>query len=216
LALLAGDAVHNLRSSLDHAITQLAGDFASRDSQFPLAESEREFKNDRNRLLTGVPRAASDVVEAVQPYHVGDLVKGGGSLSDPKDPRFTNAALMLIGRLDNRDKHRMLLAGFGLAPWRQPKFSGVKSAKGTYPGPWVRMTDGAELYRITDWETLPGINQVDIVEGPAYTLAYGDPDLDLMGLWRDRMKVSTTKAELAMYADHVEGLLARLEAAVPN
>ena len=39
-----------------------------------------------------------------------------------------------------------------LSPFRVPTFAGVKRAKGTYPGDWIRIEDGAEYFRVTEME----------------------------------------------------------------
>lgn len=96
-----GDAVHNLRSSLDHLICQLAtaaGNPAACDrTQFPIFAVDTPDNRKRiERWIRHVSPAAQAEIKALQPYQrrptdaFGDL-------------------LWLLSELDNIDKHRLLL-----------------------------------------------------------------------------------------------------------
>lgn len=208
LGLIAGDAIHNLRSALDHLAWQLAviGDGPDRFTQFPLFDDAHEYRRLEHRLLHGIVKGHRTRIEALQPYHVKQLVNAG-TLLDRGDPRIINASLMAIGRLDNTDKHRLILPITGIAAWREPKFHGVKRATGTYPGEWVRMEDGAELFRVTEWEMLPGATKVDVEHNPSFTILFGDPEFDVATLWSDRAKAAMSRADLLTAADHVQGVI---------
>jgi hypothetical protein len=111
--LIAGDAIHNLRSSLDHMAVELAwtgakGQGATMTAQdltgvqFPIVLFEEEFAKQFGRRLKHVSPAAQAFIESCQPYRM-----------TPKMPAWSN--LYLLGELDNADKHR-LLTTCGLAP----------------------------------------------------------------------------------------------------
>ena len=208
LGLIAGDAIHCLRSALDHLAWQLAviGDGPDRSTQFPLFDDAKEYRGKEHRLLHGVAKGHRARIEALQPYHVKQLVDAG-KLLERGDPRLVNVALMAIGRLDNVDKHRLILPSTSVAAWREPKFKGVTRATGTYPGEWVRVEDGAELFRITEWELLPGTTNVEVERGTAFTILFGDPEYDIAALWNDRAKAAMSAADLRMTAGHVQNVI---------
>jgi hypothetical protein len=94
LAVICGDAVHNLRSALDHLIWQLIVANSRKPNEnaaFPIWRSESKFKSGRPGYAKGISKPALDVLYALKPY------KGG------------NDALWLIHKLDIVDKHRLLL-----------------------------------------------------------------------------------------------------------
>jgi len=196
LGLIAGDAIHCLRSALDHLAWQLAviGDGPDRNTQFPLIDNLNEYRRLEHRLLHGIAQGHRTRIEALQPYHVRQLVDAGTPL-ERGDPRIVNVSLMAIGRLDNVDKHRLILPSTSVAAWREPKFKGVKRATGTYPGDWVRVEDGAELFRITEWELLPGTTNVEVERETAFTILFGDPEFDVAALWTDRAKAEECPPE---------------------
>lgn len=101
ISLNVGDAVHNLRSALDHLVCQLAiaagHGSACSHTQFPV------FRNDSaknrttiGRRLNGLTPAARAEIEALQPYKRTPLAPE----SDP---------LWMLSELDNVDKHRILV-----------------------------------------------------------------------------------------------------------
>lgn len=107
LGLIAGDAIHNIRSSLDHMVVALAKFGASgigqvvseqeeRRLQFPITLSPIEFRNQvRGRALAWIPPPAVLIIEQRQPY-----------LALPQSPK--QFPLFELSQLDNADKHRGL------------------------------------------------------------------------------------------------------------
>lgn len=95
LSLFVGDAVHSLRSALDHLVWQLViangGEPNDLKTEFPVWRSESHFKSGRPGNAKGISKDALDVLYALKPY------KGG------------NDALWRLHRLDIIDKHRLLL-----------------------------------------------------------------------------------------------------------
>lgn len=104
-SLLVGDCVHNLRAALDHLAWQLIlldGKTPTKDTQFiirevPFNKGGQPIEPEFNPRITDPKIRAR--IEDVQPYRGVN-----GELSDPRvNP------LWVINRLDNIDKHRLLL-----------------------------------------------------------------------------------------------------------
>jgi hypothetical protein len=94
LSLIAGDAVHNLRSALDLLVWQLVlanGQTPGDQTALPIARSAKLFETGGMGPIKGVSPTAENAIKALKPY------KGG------------NEALWRLHRLDATDKHRILL-----------------------------------------------------------------------------------------------------------
>ena len=106
-ALLLGDAVHNLRSSLDYAVNEILG-WKDTRLTFPMSESFQELQDSfrtepevvegrtkrkgRNAPVEiAVPGIAEFFLDEIKPY------RGGGN------------SLWILNKLSQRDKHRLLL-----------------------------------------------------------------------------------------------------------
>lgn len=112
--LIAGDAIHNLRCSLDHLAVELAkagsaakgGTMTAKEVagiQFPIVLSNDDFTKQLGRgRLKYVEPSAQAIIESYQPYRMM-----------PKAPERSN--LYVLSELDNADKHRLLTTA-GLAP----------------------------------------------------------------------------------------------------
>ena len=94
--LLAGEAIQNLRSSLDHVIWASA-EPPSSQNQFPICTDPDSFAKAAKKKLRRVPEPVRTVVEKWQPYRRS---------SDAP----AHAMLEQLRVLSNRDKHRMLTA----------------------------------------------------------------------------------------------------------
>jgi hypothetical protein len=104
-ALFVGDIFHNLRSTLDHLVLQLAiangadATIAGELTSFPICLGSASFRSstkDFKRFLS--PRAFA-LIKSIQPYVTAN-VRG-------KPPE--QSVLYIISKLDNVDKHRMLV-----------------------------------------------------------------------------------------------------------
>jgi len=91
--LLAGEAIQNLRSALDHLIFEKSG--GNRRTQFPIFTDPCEFQVLGGRMMKRVPKAVRASIETVQPYKFM-----------PEDA--AHHPLALLNSLSNLDKHRML------------------------------------------------------------------------------------------------------------
>jgi hypothetical protein len=101
VALIIGDAIHNLRTALDHAAYELL--CLSRASKKDLDQTYFPFEGDRARLeasrkfktiQTNNPKIAATILDIIRPY------KGG------------NDTLWNLNKVDNHDKHRLLVPHF--------------------------------------------------------------------------------------------------------
>jgi len=100
-AYVVGDAVNNMRSSLDHALAEVArrrlglsdADVQRLQLQFPICDTPERFRRARANLVKSLPADIVDTLEALQPYHAHD------------DPSLNLRALR---DLSNLDKHREL------------------------------------------------------------------------------------------------------------
>ncbi len=96
IAAITGDVVHNLRSALDHLAYHLVdvgtcGKGPFRHVYFPIYANAKEYKKQRHEKVQGMRQDAVKAIDALQPY------KGG------------NDSLWQLVKLDNTDKHRLLL-----------------------------------------------------------------------------------------------------------
>lgn len=148
--LVAGDLVHNLRSSLDHLVWQLVllhGGKPRRHNQFPVIRVEKDYwepqgdhsESVRDRMLAGIPDEHRAAIDGVQPYLAGD--------------QSGSTTLALLSQLSNADKHRLIHAAFVLtaAPTEDsflvttPDESG---ATAVITVNWGALEDGAEVMRV--------------------------------------------------------------------
>lgn len=112
LGLIAGDAIHNARSALDHLAVHidaraalLAGvpytDEDEKQVQFPITTSPEKFREAVARRLPHARQEATAIIERFQPYNVSN------------SPDI--AQIRLLSELDNVDKHRSIAPiGFAL------------------------------------------------------------------------------------------------------
>jgi hypothetical protein len=97
IPLIAGDAIQNLVSALDHLAYQLVcsdtGDNPPnpRGIYFPVADDSVKYEANKRRRMEGASRQTFDAVDALKPY------KGG------------NDAIWALHQLNNIEKHRLLL-----------------------------------------------------------------------------------------------------------
>jgi hypothetical protein len=110
LSTIVGDALQNLRSTLDHLAWQLVeanGQKPTRDTSFPIFKDSISYQSGRSTKVTGMSVAVIQIIDGLKPY-------AGG-----------NADLYRLHELNNIDKHRLLLtvgSGFqsvNLAPHMQ-------------------------------------------------------------------------------------------------
>jgi hypothetical protein len=178
-SVVIGDAIHNLRSALDHLAWQLVllnGAEPSVRTQFPIYDDEAAFGTDHaRRLYEGMSEADIETIRSVQPFRQ----PAGEELH----------FLKVLQELSNIDKHRVvhttlverqqvqfrIEGGAGFLGMGEMRISG---------GP---MEDGSELVTIAV-----------VVDRP-------DPDIRVEA--ELALGVAFADEELSVYAEHVLGVL---------
>jgi hypothetical protein len=98
LSAISGDAIQNIRSSLDYLAVGLFRSIPQNDNAspkriyFPIFDSVRQYKSDGRGAIPHLRRDAAKLIDAVEPY------KGGAG-----------HILWVLHRLSIVDKHRMLV-----------------------------------------------------------------------------------------------------------
>jgi hypothetical protein len=95
IALTVGDAIHNLRSTLDHlasAMEVAAGETPDKYTGFPVFDSPEGYRDCPQTKIKGLREPCKRTIDRIQPY------KGGNG-----------HRLWQLHQLDIRDKHRILL-----------------------------------------------------------------------------------------------------------
>jgi hypothetical protein len=137
VSLIIGDAVHNLRSSLDHLVWQLvlaAGNSPDEQTMFPIQKSASTYKSKSPRKIQGVDSVAKSLINSLNPYQGG------------------NDDLWAIHELDITDKHRLLLvASTAMSGIFHDRIVPNWIADATRWSPGIRfpvLKDGAEIRRV--------------------------------------------------------------------
>jgi hypothetical protein len=94
LLLIAGDAIHNLRSTLDHLAWKLVeanGSTPTEATSLPIFDTPEKYKTGVARKVKGMGQRAIEKIDRLNPY------KGG------------NNELWTLHKLDIVDKHRLIL-----------------------------------------------------------------------------------------------------------
>ncbi|MHB1220361.1 MAG: hypothetical protein ACYC1L_19420 [Alphaproteobacteria bacterium] len=103
LRVLMGEIIHNLRTSLDHLVCALVLRENSEPSwgiQFPICDTTKEFERACQRgKIKGISDRHMKIIESIQPYWTSES---------------GNHPLSILRRLNNADKHRLLIGGYGV------------------------------------------------------------------------------------------------------
>ncbi len=106
LSVIAGEVVHQLRSSLDHLIWQLVvangSHEPSRLLEFPVVRDSTNYASAAGQKLKGVRADAAELIESLQPYRP---YEEGASIQDHP--------LLILHDLNIIDKHRFIIATGG-------------------------------------------------------------------------------------------------------
>lgn len=171
-SVLIGEILYQLRSSYDHAVTQLVeigpGGGKPDRLEFPICQSPQRFKEacDRGKIK-GVSMAARQTIENLQPYKT--------------DAQPEHSVLYWINELNRVDKHRLLLVVvacvqmatvFEIATDKSLEFAGMTPPvpPGTRPA-----KDGAEVFHIQFGQAFDPA--VDVKGDFAFQVAFGYPGL---------------------------------------
>lgn len=121
LGVLFGELMHNLRSTLDNLVFDLAGQPKGNkrgQTSFPIADSEDDYlvarregeASMRERCLEGVPDPMKDAIDALQPFNpLDDFLLASWGTERDRHP------LQLLRVLSNADKHRIIHPAAALA-----------------------------------------------------------------------------------------------------
>jgi hypothetical protein len=179
ISLILGDAIHNLRSALDHLVFQLVvsnpdpdkpSDVPNDKTMFPICDTKHGFRRQVDKLgrITGVSDDVAAIIQRFQPYHRRDA---------GLDHRVH--ALWLLNTLENIDKHRRMTIVAGVAIGHR---ASIQRADGTVTEHIARigetvLPDGATLWSFTP----PGPGEGDMeVKGTLFsTVAFNEPDAGL-------------------------------------
>jgi hypothetical protein len=226
LSLIAGDVTHNLRAALDRLTNAVAtkpvGDGPGDRTAFPLYPRETEYNGQEQIYLKGVRAKDRPRFRSLQPYQVVERIGWGPDLS-PAEPLYLNFCLMLLSRLDNADKHRLLVAANAVTTFKRVRFVNARSYVPLDADGAVRVEDGAVLLRIAKLELEPGATRVELRPLPKVELMFGDLGLHVMDLlpnpntnspmhWPgDPKKVAVTLGTLHQIADAVDLIIGSFE-----
>ncbi len=97
IPLIAGDVLYSLRGALDYLACGIVP-VITRDTKFPIAHSAQAYKSSLGRVVPGIEQQALKTLDGIKPYDGGNL------------PLWT------LHRLNNIDKHRLLLAVSTISP----------------------------------------------------------------------------------------------------
>jgi len=188
-AAVVGDAVHNLRSSLDLLAWQLVernNGQPSRDTCFPITSSLQAFEPALRRALAGAHPAAMRMVRLLKPYAGGNLILNQTHSLDIVDK---HRLVLIVGAA-----HKSLLTKMRMpVPWQAAPVEfppiALNPADRQFP-----LADGAEVFRI-----MAAARKGDIQSEPqiVFELAFGDvsevkglplvPTLELMHKYTSRI-----------------------------
>jgi len=174
LAVTVGDAVHNLRSALDHLAFQLAcvntnGVLKHEKSvQFPIGDTAKEYADQADRYLKEVHQTHRKMVDSYQPYY------GNVGRPDNYSGPYIHQ-LSLLRDLSNSDKHRLLNtvliipaganftlpAGIEVAKF-EPKSLDEMRRTGPFRNAGDRLEVGVEVFRhrLSGQNVIPRISNV--------------------------------------------------------
>ena len=148
-SVMAGEIVHQLRSSLDHLITALVlanNQPPIRNLQFPIARDREKFKRACDGAqVKGVSKSAFRKIVRLQPYRS----------STPQD-----MTIFAIHDLNIRDKHSLLLvtgqaANIGKEMKVGSEIENTEIVKLGVPGYHVMTREGVEVFSITLGSPVP-------------------------------------------------------------
>ena len=154
IALLAGDAVQNLRSALDHLAWQLvlvSGNTPNRRTYFPIFKSSDEFEREFCQKANGMRTDIKDAISLYKPYKEG------------------NDILWALRELNNFDKHRLLLVVAST-------FDKIGFKFGKQPTQWLDMGN-ARGFKVGDLVYTTFGNIADQQIHFAFDIAFREPEV---------------------------------------
>ena len=170
IPLMIGDAVHNLRTALDHLVFELMCTFASPTSKerkhikFPTGSSKASFDSHVRGMVRAAPQEVLDAMVSFEAF-----------------PNGQGDFLYRLAELDNTDKHTLLIAVIRAA--EMPTIDGVDSLAAAFialagirgapttsigsRAPVIRVTTGDDVSGYDDTNATPTVLFGDSIEGLA-------------------------------------------------
>jgi hypothetical protein len=194
--VVLGEAIHNMRSALDHLIWQIVvacGNTPSQWNQFPIFDSPARFqkrvvrRRERGEpsMLLGVDDRTFDAIEQLQPYHVS---------SD----RHVHA-LAVLRDLSNTDKHRLVHTSLYSLTEDTPQIEGTGfDAIEIHWGP-TAIREGAKLARFRLVSTTEETREAEVEMHGSLTceIRFGEIDIPLTKVVDVALAVRGVAADLA-------------------
>ena len=158
LPLVAGDAIQNLMSALDHLAYQIVcSDTGDKPPQphriyFPIADSSSEYEAMKARKVEGAAQDSVKAIDSLKPYNGG------------------NDLLWVLYKLNNIEKHRLLLTvgsqagGIHLGQM----MGGILERSGVFP------PEAVKVFKSMDRYIVPADKGFPLKEG--FELYIGPPD----------------------------------------
>jgi hypothetical protein len=174
LGIIVGDFAHNARSALDHLVYALSNGAYPRSSQFPIALTERDYRDQARRRLRGVAADARAAIELVPPVR--------------HQPDARLHPLAALDELSNVDKHRLIHPTYATSADERPDVT-VEFLEGPEEShaeviyrASVPLADGAVVLRLRLHP--PGAQEPNVVVkgGLPVDIAFGDGRLQLRAL----------------------------------
>jgi hypothetical protein len=176
ISLVIGDAVHNLRSALDHlavALVKDAGATPTTKTYFPISDSLSKYAANSPGQVDGIRGTDKNIIDSLQPYLGGD-------------DRFWR-----LHRMDITDKHNLILTqtqciggiNYAVSEAETAEMFGMSDFFGRTPStekkpvmvPWVGPLlipkKGEILFRF------PGNTEKDEDMRPSFDIAFGDVEV---------------------------------------
>jgi len=137
IGCIVGDVVHNLRTALDYLAclaVEWNGSAPTKQTQFPVCETEARFTRVTKAQLAGAPERFVRFVESVQPYNFQAV---------------SESVIGIVHRLDINDKHNRLLVSALMSSEISLEFDepGCLEREPILTIPSFPLVDGAELAR---------------------------------------------------------------------
>jgi hypothetical protein len=136
LPLIAGDAIQNLMSALDHLAYQLVWSDTAGHPQypdrihFPVGDDKEKYEKKKRRHMKGAHEETLEAIDAMEPY------KGGNNL------------LWALYRLNNIDKHRMLFTVGSQAAGINVGQLSANEVRGVFPADTVAAFEAMNAFLI--------------------------------------------------------------------
>jgi hypothetical protein len=195
---IVGDCVHNLRSTLDQLVTQLAianGRQSTSKHQFPITRDAGSFSRQAANQLRGLSDEHRAIIEAAQPYHARD------------DGSGRPQALVVLNDLSNRDKHRLINAVVLVAGSERPWSVNFGSNADAGPIGEIKMRQG-NWHR--DGEELARVHITPVGPNPEVSIMRGRVPAEIVFVdwWLPVIPTLLgTAQQVARILDHVEATL---------